>query len=355
VNDDIFLRYPQLRNRPAEMAMFCAVLWDKGLFDDALALGEAAIAADPDSLAIKAEVVTALSKRVATFHGAMLQDRVRNAAYARAIEKIVRPDMLVLEIGAGSGLLAMIAARAGARVVTCESNPLVAAAARAIVERNGYSDQVTVVAKRSDELQIPEDLPAPADLVIHEIFGSHMVDEGVNAALADARRRLLRPGALSLPSGAAVRCALATATPPRPRARLDDVEGFDLSYFEMLVRPKRGVFSNLRGGLERGSAPVSGLGMDYSGGAPFGPASETILLESVGGRIDGVVQWIEIRFGDGSVLENDPFADGPNSSWAATFHAFRQPFDTNPGDLFDVKLRHRGTMLTLDAARRIDS
>jgi len=281
----------------------------------------------------------------------MLLDRVRNAAYARAIEATVRPGMLVLEIGAGSGLLALIAARAGADVVTCEQNPLIAAAAQNIVARNGLADRVRIVAKLSNAMTIPEDLPRPADLVIHEIFGSQLFDEGVTGALDDARRRLLTPGAPSLPRAAAVRCALAASVSPYPAETLADVHGFDLSPFELLVRPVRSLWANVRRGLERRSAPASALAMDYDSPPPFGLESETISLVSDGGRIDGIVQWIEIRFPDGSILDNDPFGDGPDSSWAATYQAFPAPIETQPGDAVAITLRHSGTVLTLDAVR----
>ncbi|THD35882.1 MAG: hypothetical protein E7773_08000 [Sphingomonas sp.] len=352
---DILAKYPEFRGKPREMAMLCAVLRDRGLHADALAIGEAAIAAAPADLALRTKVRAALSGRVAGFHGPMMLDRARNAAYARAIEAAVRPGMLVLEIGAGSGLLALIAARAGAEVVTCEQNPLIAAAAQAIVERNGMTGRVSIVAKRSDRMTIPGDLPRPADLVMHEIFGSQLFDEGVTGALADARARLLKPDAPSLPRGAAVRCALAANMAPDAADTLADVHGFDLSPFELLVRPARSIWANVRRGLERRSAPEAGLGMDYDSPAPFGAASETITLISNGGRIDGIVQWIEIRFADGATLENDPFADGPDSSWAASYQAFPEPIDTQAGDRIAVTLRHRDLILTLDAARAADA
>ena len=344
-------RYPEFRGKPGEMAMLCALLRDRGLHGDALAIGEAAIAAAPADFALRTKVRAALSGRVAGFHGPMMLDRARNAAYARAIEAMVRPGMLVLEIGAGSGLLALIAARAGADVVTCEQNPLIAAAAQAIVERNGMTDRVRIVAKRSDKMTIPDDLPRPADLVVHEIFGSQLFDEGVTGALTDARRRLLKPGAPSLPRGAAVRCALAANVAPHAVQTLADVHGFDLSPFELLVRPARSVWANVRRGLERRSVPVSGLAMDYDLPPPFGSASDTVLLESEGGRIDGIVQWIEIRFSDGTTLQNDPFADGPDSSWAATYLGFPEPLETHAGDTVAVTLSHRDLILTLDVVR----
>ena len=217
-----------------------------------------------------------LSRRIEAFHGPMMLDHARNAAYAAAIERAVRPGMLVLEVGAGSGLLALIAARAGADVVTCEENPLIAVAAQRIVERNGMTDRIRVIAKRSDALHIPDDMPRPADLVIHEIFGSRIFDEGVTGALTDARQRLLRPGAPSIPRSANIVCALVAGA--KPPETLADVLGFDLSPFELLVRPARSVWSSVRRGLERRSAPGSALPMDYDSPPPFGAASDSVIL-----------------------------------------------------------------------------
>jgi len=70
----------------------------------------------------------------------------RNAAYDAALKNAMRPGMRVLDIGSGTGLLALVAARAGAeRVYSCEMNPAVADAAREIVELNGYSGKVQIL------------------------------------------------------------------------------------------------------------------------------------------------------------------------------------------------------------------
>lgn len=347
-NASLLAKYPALTGRSEEMAMMCKLVRDRGLFADALALGEAAIASAPSSLAVGTAVRSALGSGVPSFHRPMLLDDRRNRAYAQAIERAVKPGMLVLEIGCGAGLLAMIAARAGARVVTCESNPMVAAAAEEIIQRNGLSDRIRVIAKLSTQLSIPDDLPEPADLVIHEIFGAQLFDEGVTASLTDARKRLLKPGAPSVPGLARVRCALLSRKRDRDLRRLDNVEGFDLSVFDHLQPRLKALRTRDLTNMVVCSDFGSGLQMDYDRLPPFGPASETISLTSHGGRIDAVAQWISIDLGSGDTYENAPGSGMEASNWGVLVHELPTPVETSAGNRMDVTMRHRGTLLTLD-------
>ncbi len=348
---DILADNPHLRGNPRAMAMMCAALRRMQREPDALAMGLAAIAAAPESMEVRNIVRWAMSQGVARFHGPMLADTARHEAYIRAIERAVGPGMLVLEIGAGSGLLAMAAARAGATVVACERDPAIAAVATEIVARNGLADRVRIVAKQSNRLEIGVDLAAPADLVIHEIFGEYLFNELVDAAMADARARLLAPTALAVPPRAEVRCALATLTKPASDP-IGLVAGFDLSPFNLLIKPApRNVVAG-RDTFALCSERYSGLAMDYGGPAPFGPRRQTIEVESHGGRVDGVVQWIRIDFGEGEVLESDPTFPPPQSSWIAPIFEFVTPIETLPGDIIDVALFHDGSNLSIDAVAR---
>ncbi len=349
--DDIFARYPAFRGKPDEMAMLCALLHQKGLHADAVGIGAAAVAAAPQDMAIRAQVSFALSAEVDKFHFLMLDDQARNQAYARAIEKAVRPGMKVLEIGTGAGLLSLIAARAGAEVTTCEANPTVAAVARLIIERNGLADRIRVIPKRSDKLRIPDDLAEPADLVIHEIFGHLLFNEGVTAALTDARTRLLKQGARSVPPRASLRCALVRATGTALRNDLRDVEGFDLSLFHLLVSPDQHQVARSRKAIELCSEPHLALTMDYEAPPPFGLASETIAMRSTGGRVDGILQWIHLDFGDGDILENNLFAEGSANSWGAPFFPLAKPVETHAGDVIAVTLRHRDNSLMINGVK----
>lgn len=351
IMNEILDRYPQLRGNPQAMAMLCPLLRDRGMHDDALALARAAVEAAPESAAIRDDVATTMSAGVPSFHVSMMLDQTRNRAYAAAIARMVRPGMLVLEIGCGAGLLAMLCARAGARVVTCEENPIVAAIAARIIEHNGLADSIKLIRKRSTELTVPEDLPEPADLVIHEIFGARLFDEGVTAALSDARQRLAKPGAPALPPRAMIRCLLVNDTVGSAPARLDDVEGFDLSAWKTIAPPSAMLSKQHKRRMLPLTDAISGLCMDYDSAPAFGPMSETVIVESRGGRIDGIVQWIALDFGNGEMLENNPFVDGPNSSWDPLYTPLVTPIETTPGDLLEIRLHRRGTLLTVDAAR----
>ena len=130
------------------------------------------------------------------WHFAMLNDVDRNHAFETAIKYVVHPNSTVLDIGAGSGLLAMMAARHGASYVTsCEMIQPIAHIAQKIIAINGFQDQIKIVPKKSDELIVGLDLPKRADLLITETVDCGLVGEGILPIIRHARQEegLLRP------------------------------------------------------------------------------------------------------------------------------------------------------------------
>lgn len=347
MSDDILARYPAVAGNPQAMALMAPALIALGRHADAYALGQTAIAAAPGDTAIRDLVRKTLSTDVPAFHLPMLRDAPRNACYAAAIERLVMPGMRVLEIGTGAGLLALMAARAGAEVVTCESNPMIAAAARAVVARNGLADRIAVVAKRSSDLVVGVDLPGPCDLLVSELFGDDLFEEGVVASIADARARLLVPHAAIVPPRAALRCALVMHE-HLDRVDLADVAGFDLSPFAPLTKPGRHLPHRPGGHVAMRSPAVTALAVDFAG-APIGTLAERIALTSTGGRVDGIAHWLRLDFGDGIVYENAPFVS-PLAHWLAPVGAFAAPRDTAPGDVVAVDVRVFGRTLVVSAA-----
>jgi type II protein arginine methyltransferase len=320
---------------------------DKG--DEALALVDALRAERPGDPLLATLAAQVLTARVPDFHAAMLADGARNAAYARAIAAMA-PGKRVLDIGAGSGLLAMMAARAGAAsVVACERDPMLAATARAIVAANGLADRITVLATHSSQLDRERDLAGGVDLVTSEIFAHDLLGEHVLASLAHARVALCRPGARFLPAAASIRVALADF--PEERASLGDVEGFDLSRFEQHVPRIRNVRSGW-GELVLRSEPVELFRFDFDGAtAPSGHGQTRTVVRSCGGQVAGIAQWLRIELAPGVLYENAPGSD-ERHHWVLPLHAV-DPRETTAGEEIAIGAWHDAETLALwlDPAR----
>jgi protein arginine N-methyltransferase 1 len=134
-------------------------------------------------------------------HHQLLQDTVRVLAYQAAIARHSR-GCSVVEIGCGSGILSIFAARAGARRVVAIEESEIASLAERMFRANGCNGVVELRRANSRDVELDE----PADLLIHEILGSDPFVENLLPSVLDARERLLRPGGRLLPCRVQVLC-----------------------------------------------------------------------------------------------------------------------------------------------------
>jgi tetratricopeptide (TPR) repeat protein len=185
-----------------------------------------ALALNPNLPAVKELIAKLSAAHIPLWHYTMLADHGRNSAYRAAIEKAVRPGMHVLDIGTGTGLLSMMAVRAGAEHVTAvEAGREMSAVAKRVVELNGFADKINVMRIHSFRLNIGQQVPRPVDLIVSEIVDAGLLGEGVLPSLRHAWSCLAAKNAIMLPAGASVEGMLAAL----PIKSLANVEGFDLS------------------------------------------------------------------------------------------------------------------------------
>src|SRR5712671_406796 len=122
-------------------------------------------------------------------YGEMIADRVRIAAYIQALRQSVRPGAVVMDIGTGQGIMAVLACQLGAsRVYAIEPDEIIQVA-RTIAAANGCADKIEFIEDLSNKVT----LPLRADVIVSDmrgilpLFGHHI------PSIADARRRFLAP------------------------------------------------------------------------------------------------------------------------------------------------------------------
>ena len=170
------------------------------------------------------------------WHYAMMNDHPRNVFYRDALRQVIMPESVVLEIGAGSGLLSIIAASLGAKcVVAIEANRHLAAVAREIVRRNGHEGRVHIIQAMSTDIS-PEML-APygtPTILLSEILGTLLLGESALHYVKDARERLVAPNSVVVPRRGSQFATLIESDDVASITSVKSWEGIDLGWFNTL-------------------------------------------------------------------------------------------------------------------------
>jgi len=319
---------------------------------EALELFNKALEIAPNLLVAKLGSAWATSKMVPLWHVPMMNDVHRNDAYYEGIKTAIKPGELVLEIGAGSGLLSMMAAKLGAtQVIACEAEPLVAKTATEIVKANGFADTVTILSKISYDVELGKDLPEKADVLIHEIFDSAIIGEHVLPALEDAKKRLLKPDALIMPRAASIMIALMGGEAAGQYLHVESSHGFDLSNFNSIAS-KKIPFYREDIALTPMSAPVDAFRFDFMNQEAF-PAEDKILelTATNEGPCYGVVQWIRIELDANTTWENNPTDTRSSITWQRTIYRFDRPLQLTKGIVVKIAASHDRASPWFDLAK----
>ena len=252
-------------------------------------------------------------------HEEMLNDTERVAAYHAGIHRHVGEGDVVLDVGTGSGLLAFLAARAGAATVYAVEHSDFIAVAREVAVRNGITT-VRFVQRHSRDYTPPE----PVDVLVHEQMGDELFNENMLDNLLDLRDRVLAPGGRILPARFrlfvepvtfhdAMRVRRFWNTPLPDGIDLsgmaDAAAGFDDGRMEQLwVRP--GSVAATVGE----PAPVLDFDLHTLASVDaLAPVHDVTRTATEAAIVDGFCVWFEAWFDDETVLTTSPLA--PVTSW----------------------------------------
>jgi protein arginine N-methyltransferase 1 len=263
-------------------------------------------------------------KWIPRWHFEMLNDANRGTAFMDALAALDLRDKTVIDIGAGSGILSMLCVRRGARhVYACEMVKALADKAEEIVRHNGMAHKITIIPKSSFDIQIGQDMPERAEVMVSETIDCGFVGEGFLPSLRHAKRELLKPHALLVPSAVQLCGALVESPHIHHLNHVDRSQGFDVSKMNEFSTPGYfGVRLKTRP-HQMMSEMTSLVELDLYSHVPE-RLSRVVEFEALQtGTVHGVVFWFKVTLAPGITLSNDP--DQADCHWTQAFASFSEP------------------------------
>jgi protein arginine N-methyltransferase 1 len=268
-------------------------------------------------------------------YGRMLADHARMDAYARALEATVRPGSVVLDIGTGTGVMAMLACRFGARRVFALEPADAVQVAREIARANGVADRIEFIQALSTRVTLPE----RADVIVSDLRGSLPLFQGIIDALADARERHLARGGVMIPRADHLMAAPVDAA----AAWAEVVAPWDECAlgFDMDAARRRAVHAVRRVELDPGQqlAPAARWAtLDYQARTDPHAAGTPEWRVERAGRMHGLAVWFHAELADGVSFHTGP---GTRTTYRTSFLPWAESVEVEPGDTVRAELSAR--------------
>lgn len=273
-------------------------------------------------------------------HQLMLSDKARTLAYKNAImnSKHVFKDKVVMDVGAGTGILSIFCAQAGAKMVyAIEASDLVKLAEEVTVE-NKLNDTITVIHSKVEDID-PHKVEK-VDIIISEWMGFYLVHEGMLDSVLFARDNFLNEDGILFPSIAklyASPCQL-----PLMYNFWDNVYGVSMKCIgkeyreaksmkpEVLLVDEKDLLSEgkLLAWLDLQCIDVQEL--NHLGG------EEYVSVCNKDGRYQGICIWFAVEFPDGSQLSTGPSDEATH--WKQTAIVLPNDIEVGKGEPLAYKL-----------------
>jgi hypothetical protein len=265
----------------------------------------------------------------------MVFDRRRNAAYYAAMARHIGPDTVVMDLGAGIGVLGLEAARLGARkVYLVDPSPVVNVAAE-IARANGLADRVEIINRPIESAGIQEQV----DVILSVFTGNFLLEEDLLPLLFEARDRFLAPGGVLIPDRGTMLAAPVSAAEyyrSKVAAWEDPGNGLDLSaarrYAGNSVYTERSKRINpvlLADGVELAT-------LDFHT-AERASCDSSIEVEATReGTCHGLLGWFDMRLGT-EWLSTSPCAEPTH--WSQVFLPLLPSVDVGVGETVRIRIK----------------
>jgi Ribosomal protein L11 methyltransferase (PrmA) len=274
------------------------------------------------------------------YHRTLVTDRVRNEAFWTALKAVIKPgETVVADIGAGTGLLGMMAAKLGAKEVYLYETAEVAGLARDLLKLNKMRNCILFPC-HSTEMENPPRV----DLVVSETLGNYPLEEDIVATLKDAKKRHLKPDGKMIPSR--VRQFVAPVVSDRMHRELvawDDV-GYGIEFAPARTMSMHNIYVRtlaLPELLDGGKSAVQWDDIDLTSLPPSNRKGETVYALKAPSTIYGFAIWWIADLAGGVVMSTAP--DAPKTHWEQLYLPLLEPIAAKAGEKVSIALRSRTT------------
>jgi len=267
-------------------------------------------------------------------YGAMIAYASRTSAYARALEARIVPGAVVLDIGAGPGIMALLACRAGAgKVYAIESEDVIQLAVQAAKD-NGFSDRIEFIQAMSTEI----DLPEKVDGIVTDIHGTTPLAGKSVVSILDARDRFLKPGGWIIPERETISAALISSP-----ALYDQFFNSWTTEYQFDFKGARAKACNTLRAIRAKEqdllvAPAPWVVLDYKSLQSINVSSEMSWTIDRAATAHGICVWFDSETGAGFSFSNLPPSTEQNI-YRQLFLPLQGAIELSAGDRVQVGLR----------------
>jgi protein arginine N-methyltransferase 1 len=267
-------------------------------------------------------------------YGRMMADSMRMDAYTKALRQAVKPDSIVLDIGTGTGIFAVLACQFGAPKVYAIEPDAVIQVAREIAIVNGYAERIEFMQKLSTQVKLPEQV----DVIISDLRGVLPLFQHHLPAIADARQRFLKPGGVLIPQ----RDVLWTAVVEAPDLYNHYVTPWDDNGYGLNMAAARQIVTNT---WRKGRAtpeqllvePQVWATLDYATVESPDISAEVSWTVMRAGTAHGLSVWFDAILAEDIGFSNAP--DAPELIYGGAFFPWSKPVTLAVGDTISVVLQ----------------